>query len=59
MVLTGTLLFLVGNRLLSAGVLVEPEVGGAPFLVVLVTVVVFSLAALTIGWLSRVTSSAA
>lgn len=53
MVLTGTLLFLVGNRLLRAGVLVEPKVGGAPFLVVVVTVVVFSLAAMTTKWLSR------
>ena len=51
MVLTGVLLFVVGNRLLRAGVLVEPAVGGAPLLVVLVTVAVFVLTGLTIRWL--------
>jgi len=51
MVLTGTLLFVIGNRLLGAGVLAEPKVAGAPMLVVVVTVVVFALSAGTARWL--------
>ena len=57
MVLTGTLLFVVGNRLLRAGVLATPLVAGAPLLVMVVTVVVFVLAVLTSRWLTRPTSS--
>ena len=52
MVLTGILLFVIGNRLLRAGVLTEPAIAGAPLLVVLVTAVVFVAAALTARWLS-------
>ena len=51
MVLTGTLLFIVGNGLLRADVLTTPKVAGAPLLVVLVTGVVFVLSALTAKWL--------
>jgi hypothetical protein len=36
-VITGTLLFLVGNRLLARGVLAHPVVAGAPMLIWLVT----------------------
>jgi hypothetical protein len=35
MVVTGTLLFAIGNRLLRAGVLAEPAIAGAPPLVLL------------------------
>jgi hypothetical protein len=47
MVLTGTLLFLIGNRLLLAGVLNEPVIAGAPLLVIIVTVMAFILTTLT------------
>jgi hypothetical protein len=53
MVLTGTLLFVVGNRLLRAGVLDTPKIVGAPLLVMVVTGVVFVLLALTGRWLNR------
>lgn len=55
MVLTGTLLFAVGNRLLRAGVLTTPLIAGAPLLVMIVTVVVFALTLLTWRWLNRAT----
>ncbi len=56
MVLTGTLLFVVGNRLLRAGVLAEPAITGAPMLVVVVTVIVFVMTGLTAKWLSSESS---
>jgi hypothetical protein len=46
MLLTGVLLFVVGNRLLAAGVLREPDLMGAPLLVWLVTLL--SVAALAV-----------
>ena len=57
MILTGTLLFVIGNRLLRAGILAEPTIAGAPLLVMLVTVVVFALTGLTVRWLSIVRPS--
>ena len=54
MVVTGVLLFVIGNRLLRAGVLAEPPIAGAPPLVLVVTAVVVVLAALTFRWLSHV-----
>jgi hypothetical protein len=51
MVLTGTLLFWIGNRLLRSGVLATPLVAGAPLLVMLVTIVAVACTALTIRWL--------
>jgi hypothetical protein len=53
MIVTGTLLFAIGNRLLRAGVLAEPKLAGAPPLVLVVTAVVVVLACLTFRWLSR------
>jgi hypothetical protein len=52
MILTGTLLFVIGNRLLRAGFLAQPTIAGAPLLVALVTVVVFVLTGMTVRWLS-------
>jgi hypothetical protein len=49
MLLTGILLFAVGNRLLAAGVLAEPVILGAPLLVWLVTL----LSAAALVWLRR------
>jgi hypothetical protein len=49
MLLTGILLFAVGNRLLAAGVLAEPVILGAPLLVWLVTL----LSAGALVWLRR------
>lgn len=51
MILTGTLLFAIGNRLLRNGVLADPVMTGAPGLVMLVSVASFVLAALTARWL--------
>lgn len=51
MVLTGIALFVVGNRLLRAGVLALPLIGGAPLLVIVVSAVAAALAALTHRWL--------
>jgi hypothetical protein len=49
MLLTGILLFAVGNRLLAASVLAEPVILGAPLLVWLVTL----LSAAALVWLRR------
>lgn len=51
MVVTGVLLFAIGNRLLRAGVLAEPAIAGAPPLVLVVTAVVVVLSGLTFRWL--------
>ena len=52
MVLTGVALFVVGNRLLRAGVLAEPVIAGAPLLVVLVSAASAVAALMTWRWLS-------
>jgi hypothetical protein len=46
MVLTGVALFVVGNRLLRAGVLAEPVIAGAPLLVVVASIA-FAIATLS------------
>ena len=51
MVVTGVLLFAIGNRLLRAGVLAEPAIAGAPPLVLVVTAVVVVLSGLSFRWL--------
>jgi hypothetical protein len=51
MVFTGLALFLVGNRTLKAGVLATPTVGGAAFLVLLVSGAAAVLSLLTLPWL--------
>lgn len=51
MALTGVALFVVGNRMLRAGVLSSPEIGGAPLLVVLVSGAAVLLTILTRRWL--------
>jgi hypothetical protein len=48
MVLTGVLYFVIGNRLLRAGVLVEPRIGGDPLLIFITTVLTGVLAAATL-----------
>jgi hypothetical protein len=52
MVLTGVGLFVVGNRLLRAGVLAEPSISGAPLLVVVVSAVAVVMSLLTVPWFS-------
>jgi hypothetical protein len=51
MVLTGVALFVAGNRMLKAGMLREPHIGGAPLLVVLVSGAAVLLAIVTRRWL--------
>jgi hypothetical protein len=51
MVLTGVLLFVIGNSLLRAGVLDHIAPGGAPMLVTLVSAVAAGLAIVTHRWL--------
>jgi hypothetical protein len=51
MVLTGVGLFLIGNRLLRQGLLVEPIVAGAPLLVLLVSGAAVILTGMTLRWL--------
>jgi hypothetical protein len=51
MVLTGLALFVVGNRLLRAGVLAAPEVAGTPPLVIIVSAAAVVLTAATLPWL--------
>jgi hypothetical protein len=51
MALTGVALFVVGNRMLHAGVLRSPQVGGAPLLVVLVSGATVLLTIVTHRWL--------
>jgi hypothetical protein len=51
MILTGVALFVIGNRLLKAGVLAAQSIGGAPLLVTVVSGVAALLAVLTHKWL--------
>lgn len=51
MVLTGLALFVVGNRLLRAGLLAEPLVSGAPLLVLVVSGSAAVLSLVTMRWL--------
>jgi hypothetical protein len=53
MVLTGVALFVVGNRLLRAGVMAEPSITGAPLLVVLVSAAAVVMTVATLPWLTR------
>ena len=53
MVLTGVALFVIGNRLLRAGLLSSPAIGGAPLLVCLVSAVSVLLVIATWRSLSR------
>jgi hypothetical protein len=49
MVLTGVLLFVIGNRMLAAGILATPGIGGDPLLVSLATAVTGLVAAAFLG----------
>lgn len=51
MVLTGVLYFVVGNRLLAAGVLAKPVIGGDPLLIFLTTVATALATGVTVRWL--------
>lgn len=57
MVLTGLALFVVGNRLLRAGLLAEPLVSGAPLLVLVVSGSAAVLSVLTMRWFTRLSSA--
>lgn len=51
MALTGDLYFVIGNRLLAAGVLTTPRIGGDPLLLFMTTVVTALATAMTIHWM--------
>ncbi|HVG22866.1 MAG TPA: hypothetical protein VND45_01825 [Thermoanaerobaculia bacterium] len=59
MALTGVALFVIGNRLLHAGVMADRSISGAPLLVVLVSAAAAVLAMATVPWLSARTRAAA
>jgi hypothetical protein len=51
MILTGVLYFVLGNRLLAAGVLATPLIGGDPLLIFLTTVATAIATGVTVRWL--------
>lgn len=57
MVLTGLALFVVGNRLLHAGVFSDVGPGGAPLLVTIVSLAAAVLSLLTLRWLTNTSNS--